>query len=95
MLIDVSSQCMLLIIGSRKNITALLFGRTLGYTAKLSHINMVLNFFEKNNYLLCYAYRVEPLTAMLWVSKICYSMETLKGKDYANTMPRGGRENQP
>ncbi|MHC4245143.1 MAG: hypothetical protein ACYS3N_06675 [Planctomycetota bacterium] len=47
---------MFLIIYSRLNMTTLLFGKTLGYTDKLSHINMILNFFKKNNYLSCYTY---------------------------------------
>lgn len=60
MLMDVSSQYMLLIIYSRLNMTTLFFIRTLGYIAKLSDITMVLNFFKKNNYLLCYAQQVLP-----------------------------------
>lgn len=60
MLIDVSSQYMLLIIYSRLNMTTLFFVRTPGYTAKLSDTTMVLNFFKKNNYLLYYAQQVLP-----------------------------------
>jgi len=50
MLIGVSSQCMLLIIYSRQNITTLFLGGTLGYTDKLSDIAMILNFFKNDNH---------------------------------------------
>lgn len=58
MLIDVSSQCMFLIIYSRQDKTTLFFGRTLGYTDKLSNVIMVLNFFKKDNHLLALVERV-------------------------------------
>ncbi len=53
---------MLLIIYSWQNITTsyFIFSVTLGYTDKLSNITMILNFFEKGNYLFCY-----PLTGRL------------------------------
>ena len=55
-----SSRCMLLIIYSLQKIANLFFGRTLGYTAKLSDITMVPNFFKRDNYLLCYVQRDLP-----------------------------------
>ena len=60
MLIDMSSQCMLLIIYSLQKIATLFFGRTLGYTAKLPDITMVPNFFKRDNYLLCYVQQDLP-----------------------------------
>ena len=52
MIIDVSSRCVCLIISPRQNITIIISSKTLGYTAKLSNATMILNFFEKNDYLL-------------------------------------------
>jgi hypothetical protein len=54
MLIDVSSRCVCLIISPRHNITVVISTKTLGYTAKLSNISMILNFVKKNDYLLFY-----------------------------------------